>query len=164
MLVSAKTVSAFCGTVDSVVSPYFRGVYSINVLDDIEPYLDLNNKNCIIIHVDNHYVGVYLETHENRSAFIDSVRNTADSYSEDLQAFIDYYAPHYDTLPFRVQGSKSNFCAAYIIYFFHQLCGEKSLNESSDLFVAGKFRDNDRELVSWFRQHFTRSDIQDLFK
>ena len=164
MSISAKFVSDFCGTVDSVISPYFRGVYSINVLDDIEPNLDLNSKNCIVIHSEHHFVGIYFETQENRSAFIDSVKNTADSYTQDLQAFVDYYAPHYNTVPFRVQGSSSNYCAAYVIYYFHQLCDNMSISEASVLFSAGKFRENDREVISWFKQHFSKTSITGLFK
>lgn len=156
-------LSKFLGEIDSHTNSYFRGLYSVSQIVNVESLLDLNKMNIVCLHSNNHYYGVFLSPTDNKSVFVDSVRLQPHNYSTDLVEFLDYYCNRYKQLPFRVQGSQSNLCALYLIYFMHMLSSGASLDECCSIFKPFRFHYNDSILQNWFTKTFNLLERESLF-
>ena len=124
----------------------------------------MDGKNIIIIHVNQHYIGLYISPYNDGSVFVDSINNAIKSYSKLLDEFVLFYSPRIRSLPFRVQSQQSELCAAYVLYFMHNLADNKKLQQTCDVFKSGDYRANDVKLRSWFRAKFPYNVWSVLFK
>ena len=89
MPVSAKKLANFCGTVDTVISPYFRGLYPVDKLDIAESFIDFNKINCLIAYDNGHFVALFIDMQDKKKdAFIDSSGRLPVAYGAELEEFV----------------------------------------------------------------------------
>jgi len=165
MLLSSRKLIEFISSADTIVAPYFRGLYTVDqLLDDaVNELIDLNSQNCVIVHSNDHYVGIYLNTQQDKSAFVDSLDNDPSTYSDILEVFLDQYAPRYDTVPFTLQSESSHLCGQYAVMLLHQLCSGQSLDSACRVFKAGANAHNDKVLRTFFMRNFSAKQTSMLF-
>ena len=164
MPVSAKKLATFCGVTDTVISPHFRGLYPIDKLDTVESFIDFNKINCLIVYANSHFFALFIDMqHKKANAFIDSMARQPKTYGLELEEFMQYFMTKYASVPFRVQSQSSDICAAYCVYFLHQMADGKPLKEAMKLFLPNQYKQNDAMVLGWMKKNFSRSNVNDLF-
>lgn len=166
-MTSGKTLSDFLSSVDPVTKQYYRGTFTLDQLDngELDDLVDMNTKNIFVLNKNQHYFGIFASNYNSRSAFIDSVRVYPAGYNdEELDGFLQTFCTDdYDTLPFRVQSPHSDLCAAYTVYFFHQLCNQLTLEAACKPFRPSLYNQNDKLLMEWYADTFSATAASALF-
>jgi hypothetical protein len=157
------TLGRLFSKIDTVTSPYFRGVYKLDELENLDSVLDLNDMNVVMFFHARHFFGLFLSPTDNSSVFIDPIYRRPNKYGVEFNEMLNYYCPNFSVLPFQCQGVNSGLCAIYCLYFHDCLCQSISLETACALFSAFKFTSNDANLRDWFRARFKFVNFNDLF-
>ncbi len=161
-MLSGKAIAQILGRDDPVCRNYYRGVYGVNTLHECVPFLDLNSSNIIVVNTDKvphgsgkHWLLVHISTTPNtHAAFVDSLDRSPEAYSDELGAFLDYYIPDREQVPFPLQSPTDNMCGYYAIYFANQLCRGRSVMTACKRFKETRFRANGESLKVWFMDNY----------
>jgi len=166
-MIKSKTISKFIGELDSLTSPFYRGIFSIDNFSSVSSLLDLNSNNILVINSRNfadyrpgHWLLIIINTQAN-SFFIDTDANTPSYYSNELNDFLEYFSPNYFSLTKPVQPPKSTFCGGYIIYFCHRLIRGDSLDEITAP-LHKSLPDNDSIIAAYLRSIFGKTSLKEL--
>lgn len=162
-MMSDSQLSQFLGVVDTVTAPFYRGCFRLDNLINLEPLLDLNEKNAVVLHANNHFMGLYLAPSDRKSVFIDTVKVQPTFYGEELIQFLEYYCPNFSTLPFRIQGAHSKLCGPYVEYFLHQFCNNKTVDSACHFFRPAQYTQNDYLLRVWFKTTFQKTAHDNMY-
>ena len=138
-------------------------MYPVDKLDTVESFIDFNKNNCLIVYENSHFIALFIDMQDRKAnAFIDSTARQPIAYGAELEQFMQYFMPTYASLSFRVQSQSSDVCAAYVVYFLHQLAEGKKLKQAMKLFQANQYKQNDAAVLTWMRKNFPRGSINDL--
>lgn len=149
-------VSKILGTIDTVSSNYWRGLYSIDNLYLVESVLDLNSNNLVLINKSDQYYIVFFSTQNpNINTYVDTLAQKPQQVSTELKNFIDFYAVDHTELKLPVR-TKNQSSALFAIYFAHNLCAGKNLEEISKNFSHINLRENYSLVKDWFERKFKR--------
>ena len=140
---------------------FYRGTFTIEGIGYCEKYIDLNNKNILVIHSKNHWLLVYLnlKSTEKYCCFIDSLGRKPEFYGQELQNMLLYFDPKYHYLPYPIQAHGSDYCGYFVIFFAVSLCQTASLARICKPFKKGMFRENIDYLKLWFENTFRDTNL-----
>ncbi len=149
-------IDFICSNLDTVIRPYFRGVFSLdNLLYFGDEYLDLETVNVIIFNSQMsdregmHWLLLVIGPGRQKVVLFDSFANTPEYYSLSLAEFL---GKDLELSPFCVQGN-SKICSLYCIVVAH------CLSKGADLetlipqkFSPYKLDENDDMVIDWVKQ------------
>lgn len=157
-MIRGYQLTAVCSQYDSIIKPYFRGLYTPDTIDSAVRMIDANKPNFLIFNSDfshnqgSHWLGVFVDL-ENESYFIDTFAHHPNYYH--LERFwAEVTGDDYKTLPRVLQSKYTTVCGLWCLYWGHWLCAGldmekilKKLPNSTNILT-------DQHILNWFNENF----------
>lgn len=151
-------LKAVCSQYDTVIKPYFRGLFFPDTTQNALQMIDPNKPNFLIFNSDfsheegSHWIGAFIDL-QNQSYFIDSYAKNPNFY--DLEEFMATATGNdYKTLPKPLQSKYTTICGIYCIYFGHHLCSGESLDGILKKMPNTTKILRDQQMVEWFEKRY----------
>ena len=143
---------------DRDVGPLYRGLYSVDNLNDSLQYVNGGVQNLILINAvqpdsnTGHFILVYLDDLDH-CAYLDPLGNIPGYYSQKLDLYLEELADgDYESAPFPLQQSQSDVCGRYCYVWAKSLASEKSIDSLFLGFRCDDLKFNDNRIVKIFKK------------